>query len=123
MARARITIQPPSRHYPNNFNTYGGNIPTGVWYWTPGQLADYNGPGFVNRDLLAREYYQYLFDLKEKDYAGYVEAVFKGSNWSADFGVRYVQTREHVVTYTQVDASTPGAITDLRVWAVHRNSG
>jgi iron complex outermembrane receptor protein len=97
--------------YPDNFNTFGGNIPTGVWYWTPGQLADYNGPGFVNRDLLAREYYQYLFDLKEKDYAGYVEAEFKGSNWSADFGVRYVQTKEHVVTYTQVDASTPGAIT------------
>jgi iron complex outermembrane recepter protein len=97
--------------YPDNFNTYGGNIPTGVWYWTPGQLADYNGPGFVNRDLLAREYYQYLFNLDEKDYAGYVEAVFKGSNWSADFGVRYVQTKEHVVTYTQVDASTPGAIT------------
>jgi iron complex outermembrane receptor protein len=97
--------------YPDNFNTYGGNIPTGVWYWTPGQLANYDGPGFVNRDLLEREYYQYLFDLKEKDYAGYVEAVFKGSNWSADFGVRYVQTKEHVVTYTQVDASTPGAIT------------
>ena len=98
-------------NYPSNFNSFGGSIPGNVWYWTPAQLAAYDGPAFVNRDLLAREYYQYLFDLKEKDYAGYVEAVFKGSNWAADVGVRYVKTKEHVVTYTQVDASTPGAIT------------
>jgi iron complex outermembrane receptor protein len=98
-------------NYPSNFNSFGGSIPGNIWYWTPGQLSTYDGPGFANRDLLAREYYQYLFDLKEKDYAGYVQAVFKGSNWAADFGVRYVKTKEHVVTYTQVDASTPGAIT------------
>jgi iron complex outermembrane receptor protein len=97
--------------YPNNFNSFGGAIPNGIWYWTPEQLAAYNGPGFVNRDLLQREYYQYLFDLKENDYAGYVQAVFKGERWAADIGVRYVRTDEHVVTYTQVDASTPGAIT------------
>jgi iron complex outermembrane receptor protein len=98
-------------NYPSNFNSFGGAIPGNIWYWTPGQLSAYDGPGFVNRDLLAREYYQYLFDLKEKDYAGYVQAEFKGSNWEADFGVRYVKTKEHVVTYTQVDAKTPGAIT------------
>jgi len=97
--------------YPSNFNSFGGSIPGNIWYWTPGQLAAYDGPGFVNRDPLAREYYQYLFDVKEKNYAGYVQAEFKGSNWSADFGVRYVRTKEHAVTYTQVDATTPGAIT------------
>jgi iron complex outermembrane recepter protein len=97
--------------YPSNFNTYGGSIPTGVWYWTPAQLAAYNGPGLVNRDPLAREYYQYLFGLKEKDYAGYVQADFKGENWAADIGVRYVRTDEHVLIYTQVDPTTPGAIT------------
>lgn len=97
--------------YPSNFNTYGGSIPTGVWYWTPAQLAAYNGPGLVNRDPLAREYYQYLFGLKEKDYAGYVQADFKGENWAADVGVRYVKTDEHVLIFTQVDPTTPGAIT------------
>jgi iron complex outermembrane receptor protein len=98
-------------HYPSDFNSFGGSIPGNIWYWTPDQLAAYDGPGFVNRDLLQREYYQYLFDLKEKNYAGYVQAEFKGSNWAADIGVRYVRTKEHVVTYTQVDAATPGAIT------------
>jgi iron complex outermembrane receptor protein len=102
---------PTFSHYPNDFNAFGGSIPTNVWYWTPAQLAAYNGPGLVQRDLLKREYYQYLFDLKEKNYAGYVQAEFKGSNWAADVGVRYVRTKEHVVTYTQVDPSTPGAIT------------
>jgi iron complex outermembrane receptor protein len=97
--------------YPSNFNTFGGSVPTGVWYWTPAQLAAYNGPGLVNRDPLAREYYQYLFGLKEKDYAGYVQANFKGENWAADIGVRYVRTDEHVLIFTQVDPTTPGAIT------------
>ena len=96
--------------YPSNYNTFGGSVPTGIWYWTPAQLAVYNGPGNVNRDLLAREYYQYLFGLKEKDYAGYVQADFKGENWAADFGVRYVRTDEHVLIFTQVPATYPGAI-------------
>jgi iron complex outermembrane receptor protein len=96
--------------YPSDFNSFGGAIPNGIWYWTPDQLAAYNGPGQVNRDLLAREYYQNLFAVKEKNYAGYVQALFKGTNWAADFGVRYVQTKEHAVTFTQVDKSTPGAI-------------
>jgi len=30
-------------NYPSNFNTFGGSIPTGVWYWTPEQLAAYKG--------------------------------------------------------------------------------
>jgi iron complex outermembrane receptor protein len=97
-------------NYPSNFETFGGNIPTGIWYWTPEQLAAYNSPANVNRDPLAREYYQYLFQVHEKDTAAYVQADFKGDNWAANVGVRFVHTQEDVVTYTQVDATTPGAI-------------
>jgi len=97
--------------YPGNFNTFGGSTPSGIWFWTPAQLAAYNSPANVNRDPLAREYYQYLFDVKEKNSAAYVQADFKGSNWSADIGVRVVRTQEHAVTFTQVSANTPGAIT------------
>jgi iron complex outermembrane receptor protein len=96
--------------YPSNFNTFGGNIPTGIWYWTPAQLAAYNSPNNVNRDLLKREYYQYLFQVHEKNTAAYVQADFKGDRWAANAGVRYVHTQENAVTYTQVDKSTPGAI-------------
>jgi iron complex outermembrane recepter protein len=97
--------------YPSDFTNFGGKIPTGVWYWTPSQLADYNGEGLVNRDPLARAYYQYWFDVQEKNSAAYVQADFKGSNWSANVGLRYVQTKEHAVTYTQTVATNPDAIT------------
>jgi iron complex outermembrane receptor protein len=97
-------------NYPSNFNTFGGSIPANIWYWTPEQLAAYNSPANVKRDLLAREYYQYLFQVHEKNTAAYVQADFKGDNWAANAGVRYVHTQEDAVTYTQVDKSTPGAI-------------
>ncbi len=98
-------------NYPSNFNTFGASVPTNVWFWTPAQLAAYNGPGLVQRGLLPREYYQYLFQVHEKDTAGYVQADFKGSNWAGNVGVRFVHTQEDVVTYTQTAANTPGAIT------------
>ena len=98
-------------NYPSNFNTFGGNIPTGIWYWTPAQLAAYDSPANVNRDPITREYYQYLFAVHEKDTAAFVQADFKGDNWAANAGVRFVHTQEDAISYTQVAANTPGAIT------------
>lgn len=98
------------QNYPSNFNTFGGNIPTGIWYWTPAQLAAYDNSTNVNRDPVTREYYQYLFAVYEKDAAAFVQADFKGNNWAANVGVRYVQTKEDAISYTQVDPSTPGAV-------------
>jgi iron complex outermembrane receptor protein len=98
-------------NYPSNFNTFGGNIPTGIWYWTPAQLAAYDSPTNVNRDPLAREYYQYLFAVHEKDSAAFVQADFKGDNWAANVGLRWVHTQEDAISFTQVAANTPGAVT------------
>ncbi|MDE2220149.1 MAG: TonB-dependent receptor, partial [Gammaproteobacteria bacterium] len=112
-------------NYPSNFNTFGGSIPTGIWYWTPAQLATYNTPcylplvsppplcttGQTQRNPAERAYYQYWFDVKEKNTAAYAQLDFKGTRWAANVGVRLVRTEEHAVTYTQVDASTPGHIT------------
>jgi len=97
-------------NYPSNFNTFGGNVPTGIWYWTPAQLAAYDDSTNVNRDPLAREYYQYLFAVHEKNSAAYIQADFKGDNWAANAGVRYVHTEEDAISYTQVAANTPGAV-------------
>src|SRR5262249_30618083 len=98
-------------HYPGDFERFCASIPTNVLFWSPAQLAAYNRPRLANRDPLAREYYQYAFDVKEKNSAAFVQAGLKGDRWSANIGLRYVQTKEHAVTFTQVDASTPGAIT------------
>jgi iron complex outermembrane recepter protein len=46
----------------------------------------------------------------EKDAAAFVQADFKGDNWAANIGVRYVNTKEDAISYTQVDPTTPGAV-------------
>ena len=118
------TIRPRWSNYPSDFNTFGGNIPTGIWYWTPAQLAAYNGPGLVNRDPVAREYYQYLFGLNEKNSAAYVQADFKGERWAGNIGVRYVQHQGVCHSPTrQVARHLPGRHHDLGVRAVRGHPG
>ncbi len=112
-------------NYPSNFNSFGGSIPTDIWYWTPAQLATYNTPcylplvspaplcttGQTQRNPTERAYYQYWFGVKEKDTAIYGQMDFKGTRWAANVGVRVVRTQEEATTYTQVPANYPGAIT------------
>ena len=92
-------------NYPSNYTTFGSNIPTGIWYWTPAQLAAYNGPGLVQRDPVQRAYPPQWFALSEPDISLYVQADFKGDNWSANIGVRYVQTTEDTITYIPLNCS------------------
>ena len=98
-------------NYPSNFDTFGGAIPTGVWYWTPAQLAAYDSPANVNRTLPGRLDWNSMFRVDEKDSAAYVQSDFKGGNWSGNVGVRYVHTQENVLTYTAAGATDPAAIT------------
>lgn len=98
-------------HYPSDFHTFGGSIPTNIWYWTPAQLAEYNGPGMVQRNPIARAYYQFWFEVKEQNSAAYLQADFQSGRWSGNIGLRYVRTEEDVVTYTQNDGTDPGTVT------------
>lgn len=97
-------------NYPSNFNTFGGSIPTGVWYWTPAQLAAYNSAPNTQRGAVPRAYPPYWFGLHENDTAAYAQGDFKGTGWSANVGLRYVRTKEDVTTWAQVNPSTPGAL-------------
>lgn len=99
---------------PANFDTFGGNVPTGWWYWTPAQLADYNGPGHVQRGTLARAYPDYWFSLTEKTDALYGQLDFHSGRVSGNVGLRAVSTQENIETWEQdssVTATTPGAVT------------
>jgi iron complex outermembrane receptor protein len=102
-------------NYPSNFESFGGSIPSGMWYWTPAQLADYNSPTNVNRNPITRVYIpDGWYELHEKNYAAYVQADFKGDAWAANVGLRFVRTLEHTIVYAQdssVTPTTPGAIT------------
>jgi iron complex outermembrane receptor protein len=96
-------------NYPSNFNTFGANIPTNIWLWSPAQLAAYDSPANVNRNPATRLDWNSMFEVYEKDTAAYVQADFKGENWAANAGLRYVHTEEDVVTYTGVSPQTPGS--------------
>jgi iron complex outermembrane receptor protein len=96
-------------NYPSNFDTFGGSLPTGIWYWTPAQLAAYDSPANVNRNPATRLDWNSMFGVHEKDTAAYVQADFKGTNWAANVGVRYVHTQEDVLTYNGVPAGTIGS--------------
>jgi iron complex outermembrane recepter protein len=101
-------------NYPSNFDSFGGSIPTGMWYWTPAQLAAYDNPNNVNRDPVTRAYIpDGWFAIHEKDDAAYVQADFKGTGWAGNIGLRYVRTDEDVSVFAQdstVTAATPGAV-------------
>jgi iron complex outermembrane recepter protein len=112
-AAGQLTSAYPSgfANYPSNFYTFGASIPTGIWYWSPAQLAAYDSSTNVNRNPASRIDWNSMFGVYEKDTAGYVQADFKGERWAANVGVRYVHTQEDVLTFTGVDPTTPGVLT------------
>jgi iron complex outermembrane recepter protein len=98
-------------NYPNNYGFgLGGPFPTHIWYWTPAQLAAYD-LSYTNRDPVSRADWTSDYGLDEKDPSAYLQLDFKGSIWSGNIGVRYVQTKESVTNNVGVTATTPGAIT------------
>ena len=100
-------------NYPSNYDTFGGTHPSDVWFWSPAQLAAYNSPANVVRDPAVRLDFNSMFEVYEKDTAGYVQGDFGGSNWAGNVGVRVVHTQEDIVNYTAVDPSTPGSTFSL----------
>jgi iron complex outermembrane receptor protein len=100
-------------NYPSNFDTFGGTHPSDVWFWSPAQLEAYNSPANVVRDPAVRLDFNSMFEVYEKDTAGYVQGDFGGSNWAGNVGVRVVHTQEDIVNYTAVDPSTPGSTFSL----------
>ena len=84
-------------NYPAAFgNGLGGNFPTGIWYWSPAQLAAYDD-AFTNRDPIGRADWTSDYGLEEKDAAAYFQANFKSGDLSGNIGLRFVQTKESVV--------------------------
>jgi iron complex outermembrane receptor protein len=99
------------QNYPSDYNSFGGSGPTNIWYWTPSQLTTYNNPDNVNRDPVQRNDWSGLYEVEEENTAGYVQANFKGSNWSGNIGLRFVRTEENIVSYVSASATDPEAIT------------
>ncbi|MBC3809383.1 TonB-dependent receptor [Undibacterium seohonense] len=84
--------------YPSNFGSgLGGNFPSNIWYYTPAQLAEFNK--YSNRDNNGtRLDYGTQFALKENVNAFYVQGNMEGEGWSGNVGMRFVQTKESVIS-------------------------
>ncbi len=84
--------------YPSNYGSgLGGAFPTGIWYYTPEQLAAFNK--YSNRDNDGtRLDYSTQFALKESVNAFYVQGNMEGQGWSGNLGLRVVQTKERVTS-------------------------
>jgi iron complex outermembrane receptor protein len=96
------TIWPASgSNYPGSFagDLGVGQMPSNIWYWTPAQLKALNAV-YANRavtgDLNSRFYPNDIYSMSEKNTAAYMQANFAGSNWSGNFGLRYVSTSANV---------------------------
>jgi iron complex outermembrane recepter protein len=111
-ATGQLTSSYPTTNgnYPSSYSSLGGSLPSDVWLWSAAQLAAYNDAANVNRNPATRIDYNSMFGVYEKDDAGYVQADFKGENWSANVGLRYVRTDEDVESFTNAALNTPGAI-------------
>ena len=64
----------------------------------------------MNRDPTLRADAALFFKVEEENAAGYVQADFRGSNWSGNLGLRYVRTERSIVIFDQ-PTEDPNAIT------------
>ncbi len=91
----------PNGKYPADFagNVGVGSMPTAIWYWSPSQLKAFDAT-YANRavtgDTSSRFYPDGIYSMTEQNSAAYLQANFVGSNWSGNFGLRYVSTDENV---------------------------
>ena len=69
------------QNYPSDFNQFGGDIPTNIWFWTPSQLAAYNSPDNVNRDPVGRLDWNSMY--KRGELPPYRPANFGGTSGAA----------------------------------------
>lgn len=98
-------------NYPSNFGSgLGGGFPTNVWYYTAAQLAAFSAKYAYRPTDGSREYYPQQFAIKETNTAAYLQGNFEGQGWSGNAGVRFVQTKEHILNYNSSTNETPGAI-------------
>jgi iron complex outermembrane receptor protein len=97
------TVYPPAGGtYPGSFagDLGVGQMPGGIWYWTPEQLKELNGlyaTRVINNDPGSSRFYPNdIYSMSEKNGAAYIQANFSGENWTANAGLRYVSTKENI---------------------------
>ena len=105
-------------NYPSNFASgIGGSFPRDLWYFTPGALksAIINNSTWLagNDGPDGRHNYGAEWRVKEKNFAGYVQANFTGDWWSGNVGLRYVNIKQDIDTYNAVSNAADADVSSL----------
>jgi iron complex outermembrane recepter protein len=105
-------------NYPGNFASgIGGNFPRNLWYFTPDALksAIINNSTWLagNDGPDGRHNYGAEWRVKEKNFAGYVQANFTGDWWSGNVGLRYVNIKQNIDTYNAVQTDAEADVSSL----------
>lgn len=105
-------------NYPSGFaGDIGGTFPRNLWYFTPGALKDAvtnNSTWLAGNDgPTGRHNYGAEWRVKEKNFAGYVQANFRGDWWSGNVGLRYVNIKQDIDTYNAVSKASDADVSSL----------
>ncbi|HDS0949796.1 TPA: TonB-dependent receptor [Stenotrophomonas maltophilia] len=105
-------------NYPSGFaGDIGGNFPRNIWYYTPDALknAIINNSTWLagNDGPTGRHNYGAEWKVKEKNFAGYVQANFSGDWWSGNVGLRYVNIKQDIDTYNAVSNAADADVSSL----------
>lgn len=105
-------------NYPNGFaGDIGGTFPRNIWYFTPGALKDAvtnNSTWLAGNDgPTGRHNYGAEWQVKEKNFAGYVQANFRGDWWAGNVGLRYVNIKQDINTYNAVSNAADADVSSL----------
>lgn len=105
-------------NYPSGFaGDIGGTFPRNLWYFTPGALKDAvtnNSTWLAGNDgPTGRHNYGAEWKVKEKNFAGYVQANFRGDWWSGNVGLRYVNIKQDIDTYNAVSKAADADVSSL----------
>jgi len=105
-------------NYPSGFaGDIGGTFPRNIWYYTPDALknAIINNSTWLagNDGPTGRHNYGAEWKVKEKNFAGYVQANFSGDWWSGNVGLRYVNIKQDIDTYNAVSNAADADVSSL----------
>lgn len=105
-------------NYPSGFaGDIGGTFPRNLWYFTPGALKDAvtnNSTWLAGNDgPTGRHNYGAEWKVQEKNFAGYVQANFRGDWWSGNVGLRYVNIKQDIDTYNAVSKAADADVSSL----------
>ena len=107
-----------TRTYPSGFGSnIGGNFPRALWYFTPDALKEAiiaNSTWLANDDgPNGRHNYGGEWTVAEKNLGAYLQANFGGSEWSGNFGLRYVNVDQDINSYQAVASAANADVSSL----------